>query len=125
MPMNPPIAMPVPQYQMRLLATITVRSTTQETAGSFDITNGASYTVPCCLQPNSSSDASIYKRETGRTLYTCYLQPKASDGTALSTAILNHISSLAIDGVTYQVDGEALDLCSAGVVFQVNCSRET
>jgi len=117
--------MPVPQWHMRMLATVTVRSTTQETAGSFDITNGSTYSVPCCLQPNSSSDASIYKRETGRTLYTCYLQPRATDGTALTTAILNHNSSLTIDGLVYQVDGEALDLCSAGVVFQVNCSRET
>jgi len=125
MPFAPPSSMPSPFWQMRQLATITVRSTSQETAGSFDITSGSTYTVPCNLQPNSSSDASIYKRETGRTLFSCYLLPKATDGTALTSAQLNHISSLAIDGVTYQVDGEALDLCSHGVVYQVNCSRET
>jgi hypothetical protein len=123
MPMLPPSSMPVPTWFLRQTATIQTRTAGQETSGAYELTNSTTYTVACCVQPNSSSDASIYKRETGRTLFTIYLGPQTTTGVVTST-IVNHIATVTVDSVVYQVDGEPLDLCSNGVVFQLNAFRE-
>lgn len=124
MPFSPPSSMPVPRWFFRQVATVTVTTVTQETAGSWDRGSGTSYSVPCSLQPSSSADSAIYKRETGRSLYDLYLDTKATDGTAITPAILNHISRISIDGTAYVVDGEFIDLASNGVVYKVAVSRE-
>lgn len=120
----PPSSMPYPRWFYRQTATVTVTTVTQETAGSWDRGAGTSYTVPCYLQPASSADSAIYKRETGRTLYDLYLDVKATDGTAITAAILNHISRISIDSVAYVAEGEYIDLASNGVVYKLQVSRE-
>ena len=117
-------SMPLPIWFMRQTATITVRQTSQETAGSWDQTTNTTLTVLCCLQPSSSNESAIYKRETGRTLYTLYLMPKTTSDVAIPASQLNHISKITIDGVDYLTDGEFLNLCSNDVVYQMNVFRE-
>jgi hypothetical protein len=116
--------MPLPIWFMRQTATITVRQTSQETAGSWDQSTNTTLTVLCCLQPSSSNESAIYKRETGRTLYTLYLMPKTTSDVAIPASQLNHISKITIDSVDYQTDGEFLNLCSNDVVYQMNVFRE-
>lgn len=124
MPFSPPSSMPVPRWFFRQVATVTVTTVTQETAGSWDRGAGTSYSVPCFLNPASSADSAIYKRETGRTLYDLYLDCKATDGTAVTSAILNHISRISVDGTAYVAEGEYIDLASNSVVFKLQVSRE-
>jgi hypothetical protein len=119
----PPSSMPLPYWFMRQTATVTVRVGSQETAGSWDQTDSTTYTVLCNLQPNSSSDAAIYKRETSRTLYTLFTLPTATDGTAI-TSVVNHIAKVTIDSVDYLVDGEVLNLCSNDACCQINVYRQ-
>lgn len=123
MAFTPQSSMPLPYWFMRQTATITVKLAEQETAGSWDQTDSVTYTVACNLQPNSSSDAAIYKRETLRTLYTLFTLPKATDGTAMSS-VINHVSKVTIDNVDYKVDGEMLNLCSNDACIQINVYKE-
>ncbi len=124
MTITPQSSMPVPTWFLRQTATITAMLGTQQSSGAWEYTTSVTYTAPCCLQPNSSGDASVYKRETGTTLYTLFLGPTTTDGTAVGTTI-NKISKVTIDGVDYGVDGELIDLCSNGVCFQLNLWRNT
>ena len=104
---------------MRQTATVTTKTASQDDTGQWYTTDGTTYTVPCNLQPASSSEMAIYKRETGRTLYTVYMMPNATDGTALASSV-THIATVTIDGTVYKCDGNAMDLCSNGAVLQVN-----
>lgn len=120
----PPSSMPVPTWFLRQTATITVMLATQETSGAWEQSASVTYTAACNLQPASSGDAAVYKRETGRTLYRLFLGPTTTNGTAIGT-VINKVGTITIDGVVYQTDGELLDLCSNGVCFQLNVFRET
>lgn len=117
-------SMPSPIWFMRQTATITVRNVTQETAGSWDQGTSTTLTVLCNLQPASSNESAIYKRETGRSLFTLYLMPKTTSDVVITSAQLNHIAKITIDSVDYQTDGEFLNLCSNDVVYQMNVFRE-
>lgn len=116
--------MPIPVWFMRQTATITVRNVTQESAGSWDQGTSTTITALCCLQPNSSTEASIYKRETGRSLFTLFLLTKTTSDVAITSSQLNHIAKITIDGLDYQTDGEFLNLCSNDVVYQIGVFRE-
>jgi len=124
MAFTPQSSMPLPYWFMRQAATITVKLASQETAGSWDQTDSVTYTVACCLQPASSSDAMIYKRETGKTYYTLFMLPTATDGTSIASAV-NKIAKVTIDGSDYIVDGEAMNLCSNGAVYQLAVHIDT
>jgi len=124
MPFIPISSMPTPVWFMRQTATITVRAVSQETSGAWDQTTSTTITALFCLQPNSSSEASIYKRETGRSLYTLFLLTKTTGDVAITTSQLNHIAKITIDGIDYQTDGEFLNLCSNDVVYQIGVFRE-
>lgn len=124
MAFTPPSSMPLPYWFMRQTATLTVRLETQESAGSWDQVDSVTYTALCNLQPNSTSDAAIYKRETGRTLYSLFTLPTATDGTAI-TSIVNKVTKVTIDAVDYKVDGEILNLCSNDACVQINVFKET
>lgn len=117
-------SMPVPWDMLRQTATLTTNTGTQQSSGAFELTDPSTATVLCNLQPNSSGDAMIYKRETGRTLYSLFLAPTTTTGADVASTI-NHITTATVDGVTYQVDGEAMNLCSHGAVLQLNVYRET
>jgi hypothetical protein len=123
MPLTPPISMPIPWSLLRQSATITARTSTQETAGSYEMTDGTSYTCKCWVQPASSSDSVYYRRETGRSLFTIYLAPTLTNGTA-TASVLSHIAKITVDGVTFEVNGEPINLCSAGKVLQLSVFRE-
>mgnify|MGYP006274381909 CR=1 FL=1 len=125
MPISPPSSMPEPLWFMRQTATLTKRTASQETAGSWELNNSTTYTVQCCLQPSSSSESMLYQRETGRTNYTIYLRTHDINGTALTTTELNRVSSITVDNVTYFVSGEFIDLANNGVVYMVLLYRET
>jgi hypothetical protein len=124
MPFVPQSSMPEPLWFLRQTATITRRTATQESAGSWDLASASTITVQCWLQPNATTDALTYQRETGRNSYTLWLRTKATDGSAITTTQLNHVTSVAVDGITYQVDGEFIDLASNGVVFTVSLFKE-
>lgn len=124
MSLTPPISIPIPWSLLRQTATITTRTSTQETAGSYEMTDGTSYTCKCWVQPSSSSDSVYYRRETGRSLFTIFFAPTLTDGTATTTR-LTHIAKVVVDGVTFQVDGEAINLCNASKVLQLSVFRET
>lgn len=115
--------MPFPRWFMRQTATLTTQLASQETAGSWDQGASVTYTCRCNLQPNSSNDAAIYRKETSTTLYTLYLMPKCTDGTA-TASVINKVTSITIDGVDYGMTGEPLDLCSNGSVIQCGVFRE-
>jgi hypothetical protein len=120
----PGASMPIPWGMLQQTATVTTRTAGQETSGAFELTASTTYTVRCFVQPSGSSDSAIYKRETGSTQITIFLAPTTSTGTNTGS-IVNHIATLTVDGVVYQVNGEPLNLCSAGRVFQLNVFRET
>lgn len=117
-------SMPIPLGLLQQSATVTTRTAAQETSGAFELTASTTYTVRCCVQPSSTSDSAIYKRETGTTQITIWLAPTTSTGTNTGS-IVNHIATVTVDGVVYQVNGEPLNLCSAGRVYQLNVFRET
>ena len=117
-------SMPIPWNMLPQTVTLTVQTSSQQGSGAIATADGTAYTVMGNLQPNSSGDAMIYKRETGRTLYTLFLAPKTSTGADVMSTI-SHITTAAVDGVTYQVDGEAMNLCSHGAVLQLSVYRET
>lgn len=116
--------MPVPTWFLRQTATITVNLATQETSGAWESSASVTYTAPCNLQLATSGESAIFKRATGTTLGRVFLGASATDGTAIST-IVTKTSTITIDGVVWDVDGEPIDLCSNGVVFQVNVFRNT
>jgi len=124
MPLTPQSSMPTPWWFLRQSATVTTRSSTQETAGSYELTAGTTYTVLSCLQPNSSTDGQIYKRETGNSLFTLYLAPTTTTGASIAS-VVNHISTITIESVVYQVNGEVVDLCSNGAVYQLSVFKES
>jgi hypothetical protein len=116
--------MPIPWDMLNQTATIAVQLSEQQSSGAWENADAVTYTAMCCLQPNSSGDASVYKRETGTTLYTLFLGPLTTSGAAISGTI-NKIAKVTIDSVVYGVDGELIDLCSNGVCFQLNLWRNT
>lgn len=117
-------SMPVPWDMLPQTVTLTTNTGTQQSSGAITLTDPTTATVMGNLQPNSSGDAMIYKRETGRTLYTLFLAPTTSTGAEVASTI-SHITTAVVDGVTYQVDGEAMNLCSHGAVIQLSVYRET
>lgn len=116
--------MPIPWHKLVQTVTLTTNTGTQQSSGAITLADPTTATVMGNLQPNSSGDAMIYKRETGRTLYTLFLAPTTATGADVMSTI-NHITTAAVDGVTYQVDGEAMNLCSHGAVLQLSVYRET
>lgn len=116
--------MPIPWHKLPQTVTLTTNTGTQQSSGAITLDDPTTATVMGNLQPNSSGDAMIYKRETGRTLYTLFLAPTTATGADVMSTI-NHITTAAVDGVTYQVDGEAMNLCSHGAVLQLSVYRET
>lgn len=117
-------SMPIPWDMLPQTVTITIYTATQTSAGSFQLSDPTTHTVMGNLQPASSSDSMIYKRETGRTLYTLFLAPTTTAGTSIP-ATINHVVTATIDGVVYQVSGEPMDLCSHQSVIQLSVYRET
>ncbi len=117
-------SMPIPWDMLPQTVTLTTNSATQQSAGSFELDDPINITVMGNLQPASSSDANIYKRETGTTLYTLFLAPTSTTGTDVA-ANVSHITKATIDGVDYFTDGEPLNLCSHGAVVQLNVYRRT
>lgn len=115
--------MPVPVWFMRQTATITTQLASQESAGSWDQGASVTYTCLCNLQPASSNDALIYRKETSTTLYTLFLLPTCTDGTE-TVSVINKVTTFTIDSVVYKIAGEALNLCSNGVVVQCGVFRE-
>lgn len=122
--MIPSSSMPAPTWFMRQTATLTVRVQTQETSGAWESSDSVTYTALCNLQLSTSGESAIFKRATGTTLGRVFLGATATDGTAIST-IITKTSTITIDGVVWDVDGEPIDLCSNGVVYQVNVFRNT
>lgn len=57
-------------------------------------------------------------------MFTIYLDTETTAGVAVTTTQLNHISTITVDGLVYQTDGEFLNLCSHDVVYQMNVYRE-
>lgn len=117
-------SMPSPWDMLTQTVTLTTNSGTQQSAGSFELTDPITMTVMGNLQPASSSDARLYGRETGTTLYTLFLAPVSTTGTDVATNV-SHITKATIDGVDYFTDGEPLNLCSHGAVVQLNVYRRT
>jgi hypothetical protein len=116
--------MPVPWDMLPQTVTLTTNTGVQQSAGSFELDDPIAITVMGNLQPASSSDANIYKRETGTTLYTLFLAPVSTTGTDVATNV-SHITKATIDSVDYFTDGEPLNLCSHGAVVQLNVYRRT
>jgi hypothetical protein len=117
-------SMPIPWDMLPQTVTLTPKTASQQSAGSFVFADGSTLTVAGNLQPASSSDANIYKRETGTTLYTLFLAPTSTTGVDVAGAI-SHIATATVDGVEYLLDGEPLNLCSHGAVVQLNVYRRT
>ena len=117
-------SMPSPWDMLPQTVTLTPKTASQQTAGSFALADGSTLTVAGNLQPASSSDANIYRRETGTTLYTLFLSPTSTTGADVASAI-NHVASATVEGVEYFIDGEPLNLCSHGAVLQLNVYRRT
>jgi hypothetical protein len=117
-------SMPIPWDMLPQTVTLTTNFGTQQSAGSFELTDPVAITVMGNLQPASSSDANIYRRETGTTLYTLFLAPTSTTGADVATNV-SHITKVTIDSVDYFTDGEPLNLCSHGAVVQLNVYRRT
>jgi hypothetical protein len=117
-------SMPIPWDMLPQTVTLTTDTGTQQSAGSWELTDPSTVTVMGNLQPASSADATIYKRETGTTLYTLFLAPTSTTGTDVASNV-SHITKVTIEGVDYFVDGEPLNLCSHGAVVQLNVYRRT
>lgn len=117
-------SMPIPWDMLPQTVTLTTHTGTQQSSGAFELTDPIAITVMGNLQPASSADANIYRRETGTTLYTLFLAPVATDGTDVASNV-NHITKATINNVDYFTDGEPLNLCSHGAVVQLNVYRRT
>lgn len=117
-------SMPIPWDMLPQTVTLTTNSATQQSSGAIELTDPVTSTVMGNLQPNSSGDSMIYKRETGRTLYTLFLAPTSTAGSDVAST-LTHITTATVDGVVYMVDGEVMNLCSHGAVLQLSVYRET
>jgi len=117
-------SMPIPWDMLPQTVTLTVQTSSQQGSGAITTSDGTSYTVMGNLQPNSSDDAMLYKRETGNTLYTLFLAPTTSTGADVMSTI-SHITTATIDGVVYAIKGEPMNLCSHGAVLQLSVYRET
>ena len=122
--MVPPSSMPAPTWFLRQTATIAVQLATQETSGAWESSDSVTYTAKCNLQLATSGEALIFKRATGTTVGRVFFGATATDGTSIPT-IVTKTAKLTIDGVVWEVDGEPIDLCGNGVVFQVGVSRKT
>jgi len=121
---TPQSSMPSPTRFLRQTATLTVRLSTQETSGAWETTDSVTYTAKCNLQLATSGESAIFKRATGTTLGRVFLGATATDGTSIAS-IITKTSTITVDGVVWDVDGEPIDLCSNGVVFQVNVFRNS
>jgi len=117
-------SMPVPWDMLPQTVTLTTNTGTQQSSGAITLTDPTTATVMGNLQPNSSGDGMIYKRETGNTLYTLFLAPTTSTGANVMDTI-SHITTATIDGVVYAIRGEPMNLCSHGAVLQLSVYRET
>ena len=122
--MIPSSSMPAPTWFMRQTATLTVRVQTQETSGAWESSDSVTYTALCNLQLASSGEQAIFKRAGGQTLGRVFLGATATDGTSIAS-IITKTATITIDAVVWDVDGEPIDLCSNGVVYQVNVFRNT
>lgn len=71
---------------------------------------------PCALQTDDSVEGIEYMRSTGLRRATAWF-PHSVSGTTLSFA---QNQSLSIDGVTYQLRGDAFDMAGRGEFWQVN-----
>lgn len=116
--------MPSPVWFLRQTATLTVKLATQETSGAWESSDSVTYTALCNLQLATSGESAIFKRATGTTLGRVFLGAAATDGTSIAS-IITKTSTITIDGVVWDVDGEPIDLCSNGVCYQVNVFRNT
>lgn len=122
--MSPISSMPSPVWFLRQTATLTVKLATQETSGAWESSDSVTYTALCNLQLATSGESAIFKRATGTTLGRVFLGAAATDGTSIAS-IITKTSTITIDGVVWDVDGEPIDLCSNGVCYQVNVFRNT
>jgi len=116
--------MPIPWHKLVQTVTLTTNTGNQQSSGAITLTDPTTATVMGNLQPNSSDDAMLYKRETGNTLYTLFLAPTTSTGADVMSTI-SHITTATIDGVVYAIKGEPMNLCSHGAVLQLSVYRET
>lgn len=119
----PQSSMPIPTWFLRQTATINTQIASQETAGSWDQADSTTYTCLCNLQPISTNDSAIYRKETSTTLYNLFLHPACVDGTA-TASLINKTTTFSVDGVVYKMSGEALNLCSNDVIVQCGVYRE-
>lgn len=119
----PQSSMPIPTWFLRQTATIVTQLATQDDTGQWYQADATSYSCLCNLQPISSSDSTIYRKETSTTLYNLFLNPTCTDGTSTS-GLINKTTKFTVDGVSYSLAGEALDLCSNAVVLQCGVYRE-
>ena len=124
MTITPQSSMPSPTRFLRQTATLTVKLATQETSGAWESSTSVTYTALCNLQLSTSGESAIFKRATGTTLGRVFLGATATDGTSIAS-IITKTATITIDGVVWEVDGEPIDLCSNGVVYQVNVFRNT
>lgn len=119
----PQSSMPLPTWFLRQTATITTQTSTQDDTGQWYHSGSTTYTCLCNLQPISSSESTIYRKETTTTLYNLFLSPTCTDGTS-AASIIDNVTTFTIDNVVYKMAGEGLDLCSNSVVLQCGVYRE-
>lgn len=95
--------------------TRSVPTKTQQADGSWKITSSSTTaSIPCAVQTDSSAEAREYQRTTGRRQVAIYM-PYSHGGTTLSFA---HKERVIVDGVTYELRGEAFDMAGRGEFFK-------
>lgn len=105
-------------------ATISAPLAAQESSGAPTLGHVDTHTVACNLQPNTSSDAFVAKREYGQSFYTLFLAATTAAGVDVATVWAKNVR-VTIDSVQYFADGEELDPCSNGALYQATVWRET
>ena len=103
-------------------ATVQTASQSVDATGAPTASNSGSSTVACRIDPDNSSDALRYMRETGKRLSTGFFPPTYTDGTAL---VLAKGVKLTVSSVPYRVVGPAMNAGDVEVLQVVSLEEDT
>ena len=112
--------MSVPYHLLTMTATVSAPTQTFDVTGAPVISWGSPYTVPCLVQPDSSTDAIEWQRNTGKRVSTGFF-PLTHDGT---TVTLLKDQRVQVGSASYRVVGPARDSAGQAILQTVSLEED-
>ncbi len=115
--------MRTPRHLLTMTATVQTPTETTSSDGGTSVSWASTYTsVPCLIQPLSSSDQLKYGKEYGLRISTGFFQPDLGTGTA---TVIGKRWRIVANGKSYRVIGESVDPAGQNALQTVTLEDET